>query len=430
MTPLLYTVGVAAIMIGLAISIALHECGHMFPAKRFGVRVPQFFVGFGRTVWSTRRNGTEYGLKAFPLGGFVKLIGMFPPHDERADQAGKETAFGRLISDARAAEAELVEPGDEDRMFYRLPWQKKVIVMAGGPTVNLLIAFVLFSAVFWFHGVPETTTTVDTVADCVVAVHVGEKTPACSDTDPASPSKLAGLKAGDEIVAFDDTKITSYAQLQRLIRANAAGTVDITVLRDGQEKVLTATTAVNELPSLKNQESSVKVGYLGITPTQENVSRGPVYTLGQMGGYTVDTLKSLAGLPVKLWGVGKAALGLEQRDPESPMSVVGVSRVAGEAASTDGVGFGDKAAFVLTLLAGVNLFLGMFNFVPLLPLDGGHIAGALYEAMRRAWARLRGQPDPGYFDVAKLLPVAYVMAGLLLVMTVVLVYADLVAPVA
>ncbi|MGO4258339.1 M50 family metallopeptidase [Marmoricola sp. RAF53] len=430
MTPLLYTVGVAAIMLGLAISIGLHECGHMVPARKFGVRVPQFFVGFGRTVWSKHRNGTEYGLKAFPLGGFVKLIGMFPPHDERADKAGKETGFGRLVADARAAEAELLIPGDEDRMFYKLPWQKKVIVMAGGPTVNLMIAFVLFGAVFWFHGVPETTTTVKSVADCVVAVRVDEPTPRCTDADPAAPAKVAGIAAGDQVVAFDGTEITSYAQLQKLIRANGAGTADITVLRDGQEKVLTATTAVNELPSLKNQEDSVKVGYLGITPTQENVSKGPLFTLGQMGGYTVDTVKALGNLPVKLWGVGKAALGLEQRDPESPMSVVGVSRVAGEAASNDGVGFGDKAAFVLSLLAGVNLFLGMFNFVPLLPLDGGHIAGALYEAMRRAWARLRGQPDPGYFDVARLLPVAYVVAGLLLVMTVVLVYADIVAPVA
>lgn len=430
MTPVLYTVGVAAIMIGLAISIGLHECGHMFPARRFGVRVPQFFVGFGRTVWSKHHNGTEYGLKAFPLGGFVKLIGMFPPHDDRTEKAGKETAFSRLISDARAAEAELLVPGDENRMFYLLPPWKKIIVMAGGPTVNLLIAFVLFGSVFWFHGVPEATTTVEKVADCVVAVRSDEPTPTCTDADPVAPSKLAGIEAGDQIVAFGDVPISSYAQLQKLIRANGAGTVDITVLRGGEEKVLTATTAVNELPSLSDVEASVTGGYLGVTPTLENVAKGPLYTLGQMGTYTVDTVKALANLPVNLWGVAKAALGLQERDPESPMSVVGVSRVAGEATSTTGVALGDKVAFVLSLLAGVNLFLGMFNFVPLLPLDGGHIAGALYESMRRSWARLRGRPDPGYFDVARLLPVAYVMAGLLLVMTVVLVYADIVAPVA
>ncbi|HET6152272.1 MAG TPA: site-2 protease family protein, partial [Marmoricola sp.] len=107
-----------------------------------------------------------------------------------------------------------------------------------------------------------------------------------------------------------------------------------------------------------------------------------------------------------------------------------VGRVAGQVASDKQVGFGDRLAFVLTLLAGVNLFVGMFNFVPLLPLDGGHIAGALYEALRRGWARLFGRPDPGHFDVAKLLPVAYVTAGVLLLMTVLLVYADIVIPVA
>ncbi len=430
MTVLLFIVGVVAIMLGLAISIGLHECGHMFPARHFGVRVPQFFVGFGKTVWSTHRNGTEYGLKAFPLGGFVKIIGMLPPHDPRADKVAAPGPFSRLISDARAAEAELIEPRDQGHMFYELAWWKKVIVMAGGPTVNLAIAFFLFCALFWFHGVPEPTTTVGTVADCVVAVRADEKPRECTDADPAAPSRAAGIREGDEIVAFGSTKVTSYDQLQKLIRANGDDKVFITVVRDGEEQILSATTAVNELPSLDGSAASVNVGYLGIVPTEEMISKGPVYTLGQMGGYTVDTVEALAHLPVRLWDVAQAALGLEERDPESPMSVVGVSRVAGEVTSDDKIVTGDKVAFVISLLAGVNLFLGMFNFVPLLPLDGGHIAGALYEAMRRGWARLRGQPDPGYFDVARMLPVAYVTAGLLLMMTVILVYADIVAPVA
>lgn len=430
MTVLLYILGVVAILLGLAISIALHECGHMLPARKFGARVPQFFVGFGRTVWSTQRNGTEYGIKSFPLGGYVKIIGMLPPHDPRAESSARPGPFSQLISDARAAEAELLVPGDEKRMFYKLAWWKKVIVMAGGPTVNLVIAFLLFSGLFFFHGVPEPTTTVGTVADCVVAVRADEPTPTCTDEDPVAPSRKAGLRAGDTIVAFGKTEVTSYEQLQKLIRENGAKQVFITVERDGEERILQATTAVNELPDLEDREASVKVGYLGIVPTEENVSKGPIYTLGEMGTYTAATVKALANLPVRLWGVAKAAVGIEERDPESPMSVVGVSRIAGEVSSNDEVGSGDKVAFVISLLAGVNLFLGMFNFVPLLPLDGGHIAGALYEALRRGWARLRGRPDPGYFDVARLLPVAYVMAGLLLVMTVVLVYADIVAPVA
>ncbi|RNL79814.1 M50 family metallopeptidase [Nocardioides marmorisolisilvae] len=430
MTVLLYVAGVLAIVVGLAASIALHECGHMFPAKRFGVRVPQFFVGFGRTIWSVKRNGTEYGVKAFPLGGFVKLIGMLPPEEDPTRPARKDNAFTRLISDARHAEAELLVPGDEKRMFFRLPWWKKVIVMAAGPTVNLVIAFFLFGGVFWFHGVPETTTTVDSVAKCVMAVHEDQQPRACRASDPVAPALKAGLRSGDTIVAFGDTKITQYTQLQKLIRSNPDKKVVLTVRRDGKLVHLTATPSVNQLPALDGSTASVSVGYLGITPTQENVAKGAGYTIGQMGGYTKDTVQALGKLPVRLWGVAKAVVGVEKRDPNSPMSVVGVGRVAGEVASDDKVDIGDRIAFVVTLLAGVNLFVGMFNFVPLLPLDGGHIAGALYEALRRGLARLRGRPDPGHFDVARLLPVAYVMAGLLLVMTVLLVYADIVAPVA
>ncbi|MFL6062549.1 MAG: site-2 protease family protein [Marmoricola sp.] len=428
MTVLLYIAGVLAIVVGLAASIALHECGHMVPAKRFGVRVPQFFVGFGKTLWSVRRGETEYGVKAFPLGGYVKLVGMIPPAGDGSGPRSTST-FGRLISDAREAEAALVQPGDEQRMFYRLPWWKKVIVMAGGPTVNLVISFVLFGAVFWLHGISETSTKVGSVADCVMAVKSGEQPRPCRATDPVAPSRQAGLQRGDQIVAYDHTPITSYGQLQKLIRATPKQTVEIVVLRDGVRRTLTATTQLNSLPASDGSTQSVKVGYLGITPQEHDVAKGPIYTLQQMGDYTGQTVKALGHMPARLWGVAKTVVGLQHRDPNSPMSVVGVSRVAGEVASDKQVDGGDRIAMVVTLLAGVNLFVGMFNFVPLLPLDGGHIAGALYEALRRAFARLRRRPDPGHFDVARLLPVAYVMAGVLLLMTVLLVWADIVAPI-
>lgn len=431
MTVLLYIAGVLAMVLGLAISIGLHECGHMVPAKRFGVRVPQFFVGFGKTLWSTTRNGTEYGVKAFPLGGFVKLIGMLPPHEEDSAPPRQPGTFTKLIADARAAEADLLIPGDENRMFYRLPWWKKVIVMSGGPTVNLIIAFFLFGGVFAFHGVQETTTTVGIVEECVIGVLAGQVArTACRSTDPIAPSKQAGIKVGDKIVSFAGTKITSYDQLQKLIRATPDKTVPITVIRNGKSLVLTATTKLNALPADDGSKHTVEAGYLGITPTEEYVKKGALYTVQQMASYTGQTFTALGHLPAKLWGVGKTVLGLQKRDPNSPMSVVGVSRYAGSVASNRDVSNGDKIAFVVVLLGGVNLFVGMFNFVPLLPLDGGHIAGALYEAVRRRLAKLRGRPDPGHFDVARLLPVAYVTAGLLLLMTVLLVYADIVKPVA
>jgi membrane-associated protease RseP (regulator of RpoE activity) len=155
---------------------------------------------------------------------------------------------------------------------------------------------------------------------------------------------------------------------------------------------------------------------------------GPIYTLQQMGTMTVQTVQSLAQLPAKVWGVGRAIVGLQERDPNGPASIVGGGRFAGETASAPAFPLQDKLMTLLLIVASFNFFIGMFNFLPLLPLDGGHIAGALYEGARRGVARLRGRPDPGYVDVARLLPVAYVVGFAMLVMGVVLIVGDLVVP--
>ncbi len=432
MTPLLYLLGVLLFAVGVAVSIGLHEVGHLYPAKRFGVKVTQYFVGFGRTVWSTRRGETEYGLKAVPLGGYVKLVGMLPPAKGDAEgkvRAGNTGIFSQLISDARSAEYEHVQPGDEDRLFYRLPWWKKVVVMAGGPTVNLVIAFVLFAGIFGIYGTAEPTTTVEAVSKCVISS--AEPTRSCTAADPRSPALAAGLLPGDVIVSFNGTTIDSWDELVGLIRDNADGQAVIGYERDGVRRTATTNTTVKVVRSLdaRADQQFLKAGFLGVESTTRIVHHGLLYTLDQMRIMTVDTVQALAGLPGKVVGVGKAALGLEPRDQNSPVSVVGAGRIAGEVASDTTNPLTDRLVFLVSLLAGLNLFVGMFNFIPLLPLDGGHIAGALYEAARRGFARLRGRPDPGFVDVAKLLPVAYVMAGLLLVMSLVLIAGDIVAPV-
>jgi membrane-associated protease RseP (regulator of RpoE activity) len=431
-TVVMYTLGVVLFVVGIAVSIGLHELGHLAPAKRFGVKVTQYFIGFGNTVWSRRRGETEYGLKSVPLGGYVKLVGMLPPgKDEDPGRIRKSNTgmFTQIISDARAAEYELVEPGDEDRLFYKLPWWKKVVVMAGGPTVNLVLAFLLFGGVFMVHGVLEPTTRVDKVSDCVIAATEADLDRACTDADPVAPARKAGLEPGDEIVALNGVQITSWDQLSRLIRENDNGAATIVYVRDGEQRTTTTNTLVSPRPDLDNMDEFVEVGFLGVQPELVREKKGPVFVVTTMGDYTWRTLQALGTLPVKLWDVGKAALGLQERDQEGPMSVVGASRVAGEMASTHEVPVTDRFFSLLMLLGAVNLFIGMLNLVPLLPLDGGHIAGAIYEALRRGMARLLGRPDPGYFDVAKLLPVAYVMAGVILVMSVVLIYADIVVPI-
>jgi membrane-associated protease RseP (regulator of RpoE activity) len=435
MTVLMYLLGVVLFVIGVAVSIGAHELGHLIPGKLFGVKVTQYFVGFGRTVWSRRRGETEYGVKAIPLGGYVKLVGMLPPapdrnaHEARVSQTGM---FSQLVSDARSAEYELVEPGDEDRLFYKLAWWKKVIVMASGVATNLVIAFVLFAVVFMGHGVAKPTTTVEDVSACVIAVtkaNADKPQRGCTPADPEAPAKKAGIRPGDRIVAFNGDPIRRWDQLQKAIRGNEDGRATIVVVRDGQRLTLHTSTTVSPRLDPNHPKRISKVGFLGVTPSVHYVRQGPGFVVSTMANGTWQTLKALGSLPVKLYHVGRAAVGLEQRGQDSPMSVVGAGRVAGQLASAPQTPVSERFFSVVLLIAGLNLFLAMFNLVPLPPLDGGPIATTLYEAARRGIARLRKRPDPGFVDSAKLLPVTYVMAGVILVASLVLIYADLVAPV-
>lgn len=448
MTVLLYTLGVVLFAVAILASIGLHELGHMIPAKRFGGKVTQYFIGFGPTVWSKQVGETEYGLKAIPLGGYVKIVGMLPPGaDQLADEVevdayGNQVVkvrksntgmFTQLISDARAAEWEHVRPEDTDRLFYKLPWWKKVVVMAGGPTVNILIAFLIFAGVFATYGNgsdPTIETTIDEVQACIVPVD--EDGRACTPEelrDAKAPAFEAGLQKGDRMVSFNGTEITSWAQMQKLVQDNRSNEASIVVERDGEvlPPVVTRTKVTPRDVGPNGERKDV--GFLGVKPVSYPTTGGPLYTIEQMGHMTVDVVESLATLPAKVWGVAKAIVGVEERDPLGPVSVVGGGRLAGEVASHDEISTSDKTVSLLMLIAGFNFFIGMFNFVPLLPLDGGHIASALFEAVRRGWARLRRRPDPGYVDAARLLPVAYVVASALLVMGVVLIVGDLVVPV-
>jgi membrane-associated protease RseP (regulator of RpoE activity) len=444
MTGLFYLLGVVIFVVAILVSIGLHELGHMIPAKKFGGKVTQYFIGFGPTVWSKKVGETEYGVKAVPLGGYVKIVGMLPPgaedladevtHDAQGNQVvrvrkSNTGMFTQLISDARAAEWETIKPEDSDRLFYKMPWWKKVIVMAGGPTVNVLIAFLIFLGVFATYGNPgdlRISPVVDSVEACVVPYT--EDGRVCNADDPVTPAVKAGLEQGDEIVAFNGTPIEEWTDLQKLIRANDDGKAELTVLRDGRELTLTTDTMVTPRPTSVTDETLEPVGFLGITPESELGSGGPLYTIDQMAGMAKDTVAALGTLPMKVWDVAEAIVGAQERDPEGPVSIVGGGRLAGETVSHEVFPVKDKVVFLLMLIAGFNFFIGMFNFVPLLPLDGGHIAGALWEALRRAFARLRGRPDPGYVDVARLLPIAYCVAGALLVMGVVLIVGDLVVP--
>jgi membrane-associated protease RseP (regulator of RpoE activity) len=451
MTTLLYTLGVVVFVLAILVSIGLHEFGHLIPAKKFGGKVTQWFIGFGPTVWSRRIGETEYGVKAIPLGGYVKIVGMLPPgaeqHVEETEYdedgtpvhriRGSSTGlFTQLISDARAAEWEHVRPEDEDRLFYKMASWKKVVVMAGGPTVNILIAFLCFWGLFATFGNQEGVqahTEIESVVPCIVpADEDGRECTAEELRQNPTPAYAADLQPGDRFVSVNGEPVRSWEQLQSFIRDNGERTATFGIERDGRVVTERIATEVTPRPvDAEDPEALEPVGFLGVAPTTTPimVTGGPIYTLEQMGSMTVETVQALATLPVKVYEVGLAVVGLEERDPNGPVSIVGGGRFAGEVAAHEAFDVGEKVAFLVSLIAAFNFFIGMFNFVPLLPLDGGHIAGALWEGARRGIARLRGRPDPGHVDVARLLPVAYVVGAGLLVMGVVLIVADLVVPV-
>jgi len=431
MSAILTFLGIVLFVVGLLVSIGLHEIGHMYPAKKFGMKVTQYFVGFGKTVWSTKRGETEYGIKAIPLGGFVRIIGMLPPAKGQDPNKVRKANTGpvqSLIENARSAEYESISPADNGRLFYQKVWWKKLIVMSSGPLVNVAIAFILFGGLFMLYGVQVAQTTVATVTDCVVPASQASADRTCTSADKKSPAKLAGFVPGDKVLEFNGTKISSWDQLTPLIRANTDKPATIVVERNGEQKTLKTNTILNQVVEEPGSDKFVDVGFLGVSPESRVERQGFGYTVNRMGDITVMTGKALLRFPEKLVGVAQAIAGAE-RDEASPMSIVGASRVAGEVASTDQLDGGAKVALLISLLASVNLFIALFNFIPLLPLDGGHMAGAIWEGIKRGFARLTGRPDPGYVDVAKLLPVAYVAATVMVVMGVLLIVADVVNPI-
>ena len=410
----------------IMVSVALHELGHMVPAKLFGVRVPQYFVGFGPTIWSRVRGETEYGIKAFPLGGYVRLLGMYPP---RQDGKYRRTRLAEFADVAREGEWSEITAGDvaSGRLFYQKKTWQKLVVMAGGPAMNLLIAFSLLLAVTAGYGVYRAQTTVAYVQQCILT-DPGRTD--CVASDPLTPAAAAGLTAGDRVVSFNGTPVDSYAQLSGLIRANRDGEARLVVDRDGRQLALPPVrTVINQVASPLDPGATVAAGWLGISPQQVLTKGGPAQVLEDMWTMSVQSLVALGQFPVKVWNVVAGMVTGQARDLNGPISILGASQVAGEIVANGDLPAGQKVATFASLLASVNLFLALFNFVPLPPLDGGHIAGALWEWLRRRAAKLFRRPDPGFFDTARLLPVAYGVGAFLLVSGVALILADIISPV-
>ncbi len=419
-------IGILALVVALVISIALHEIGHMVPAKKFGVKVTQYMVGFGPTIWSKKKGDTEYGAKAILLGGYIRMIGMFPPGPDGTVKASSTGRLGTLIEQAREeSAAEIMEPGDEKRTFYSLSVPKKLVVMLGGPTMNLLIALVLFTVVFAGFGTPTPSTTVSTVTACVPTATDPEGTCVAGSGTPTGAA-AAGLQPGDQIVAWDAVPVSDWPILSQAIRDSQPGNHEVTVVRDGRETTLDV--PLTSIDGAMLGDAAQPRGFLGVSPVVE-LEPLPISAVpGQMWDISVRSGQALLSFPAKMVGLTEAAFTDQARDPEGPVGVVGVSRISGEVAAADAPPSWRIAQF-LAIVASLNLFLFLFNLLPVLPLDGGHVAGALYEGARRQVARVRGRPDPGPVDVARMLPVAYSVALVLIAMSVIILWADIVKPI-
>jgi membrane-associated protease RseP (regulator of RpoE activity) len=397
---LLDALGWLIFLVALMISVMLHETGHFVAAKRFGMKCTQYFIGFGPTIWSTQRGETEYGIKALPLGGFVKITGM--------------------------TSIDEVEPEDEPRSFRRAPGWQRLIVLGAGSFMHFVLAAVIIFALALGIGIANEIAThqVGTVATCVPSSKAALLNgAACTEQEPTSPAVLAGLKVGDTVTAFNGVRVTNWTQLKNAILAAKPGvTVSFTVDRDGQSVVLH--TKLAEVPGYGS--------FLGFAPTEITVfqPQSPLSAIDYVGtGFSqviTGSVSALAGLPAALPDLFHSDRASTAAGNVS--SVVGAARDTGQAVAAD-VGWKQKVSFILLLIASLNIFVGVFNLLPLLPMDGGHIAVVLWEMVRGWFNRRLHRPDPGLVDYRKLIPVSFAVFVVLVIFGALLISADIFNPV-
>lgn len=389
-------IGVIAFVVALLLSVMIHEAGHYLTAKRFGMKVTEFFVGFGRKIWSTQRGETEFGVKAIPAGGYCRIAGMTPREE---------------LSEA-----------DADRAFVKAGVTQRLIVLGAGSFLHFVIGFVLLLALFSAIGVTSLTNQVERVSDCIPQT----ATEVCSSKSTPSPAKNAGILAGDQIISINGVEYTEWAQAVRVIRSSAGKQLDITVNRNGGLIDILVTPAFRDL-------DGEKIGVIGVINKVGTVTYAPIPAVIKAGSFTLEILQNsltaLISLPSKIPDLINQTFGNEERDPEGLVGVVGVARVSGETAETKALTGREKIATFVLIIASLNLFVGMFNLLPLLPLDGGHMAVAIADGVRNTRAKAKGLAKPAPFDVERLTPITMVVFILMASLSLLLLTADILNPV-
>ena len=393
----------------LVTSIMLHEAGHMTCARKAGGKVTEFFVGFGPRIWSFRKGETEYGVKAIPAGGYVKIVGM--------------------------TDLEPIAPEDEPRAFYKKPLGWRLLTLSAGSLVHFLIALVLLMMIPMFWGKTTYPANVGGVSACLRTT-----AGACAASDPQSPAAQAGLHQGDQIISVDGTPVRAWSDVtDALHKGQPALTADgkpafppravtVTFVHDGVQHTSKITPAVgNQLKDTSKYQAGLLIGIQPPDPVHHDVSVPAAIGQGftDWGSNAKSSLQGLVDIPKsipKLFEKQDTGNGAAAAPSDRPVGVIGMGNLTGDLIKNNGY-----ASFLL-FVASINVFIGIFNLLPLLPLDGGHIAIALYEAARRKFAVLRGRPDPGRVDLNKLMPAAFTFLVIFVGLSLLLMAADITNP--
>ena len=373
--------GILAFVVALLLSVMVHEFGHYITARKFNMKVTEFFLGFGKRIWSFREGETEYGIKAIPAGGYCKISGMTPD--------------------------EVMEPGEESRAFYIARSSKKLIVLGAGSFLHFVLGIVLLFTLLAGVGVNSLTSVVKEVV-------------------PESAAVVAGFQQGDEIQSISGEEVTDWARGVELIRASNGGELTFTVIRDGQSLDLRATPRLTDVGG----EQRYVLGIINEVGTKRfGILKAGKESFSITGSMVVQSVKSLALLPTKipeLWG---QTFGGQERDVDGLVGVVGVARVSGETLASGDQNWSQRIGTFLLIIASLNIFVGVFNLLPILPLDGGHMAVAIADEIRAFIARLRGRPRPPAINVQVLTPITAVVVIILIALTLLLLVADIINPI-
>jgi membrane-associated protease RseP (regulator of RpoE activity) len=373
--------GILAFVVALLLSVMIHEFGHYITARKYGMWVSEFFVGFGKRIWSVQRGETEFGVKAIPAGGYCKIEGM--------------------------SSSDELPVGQEDRAFYRASSAKKLVVLGAGSFLHFAIGFVLLFTLF-------------------AGIGTNQVLPVISQVVADSAAEAAGIQPGDEILSINGKKVTDWYKDVEVIRQSKGKELTLVLDRNGEEISITAAGRLTDIDGTKRYVLGI-VNDVGLKRSGLWVSlkNSAIVTKG----FLTESVKSLAKLPEKVPALWGATVRGEERDANGLVGVVGVARVSGEAVGSDKLTPMERLATFVLIVASLNIFVGIFNLLPILPLDGGHMAVAIADEIRAFFARLRGRPRPAQIDVTVLTPITMVVFVVLACLTLLLLVADVINPV-